>query len=77
MKQLGINHVTSTPYHPESQGVVERFHQTMKSILRKLCGGQDNLWDEKLPFALFAICSASSDEMHFAFHYIFTKWTEP
>ena len=63
MKQLGINHVTSTPYHPESQGVVERFHQTMKSILHKLCGGQDNLWDEKLPFALFAIRSAPSETL--------------
>lgn len=37
LKTLGITHVTSSPYHPESQGVLERFHQTIKSMLRKYC----------------------------------------
>ncbi|XP_066965398.1 uncharacterized protein [Macrobrachium rosenbergii] len=31
--ELAIQHITSVPYHPESQGVVERFHQTLKSII--------------------------------------------
>ena len=31
LKALGIRHVTSSPYHPESQGALERFHQTLKS----------------------------------------------
>ncbi|KAL0151722.1 hypothetical protein M9458_052948 [Cirrhinus mrigala] len=35
LKTLGITHRTSTPYHPESQGAIERFHQTFKSMLRK------------------------------------------
>ena len=60
---FGIEHKTSTPYHPESQGVVERFHQTLKSILRKLCNGNDKVWDDNLPFALFAIRSAPSETL--------------
>ena len=36
-KELKIKHLASTPYHPESQGVVERFHQTFKSMMRKFC----------------------------------------
>ncbi|XP_066937358.1 uncharacterized protein [Macrobrachium rosenbergii] len=48
-------HITSAPYHPESQGLVERFHQTLKSVLKKLCYDNGSDWDKALPFALFAI----------------------
>lgn len=37
MTELKIIHVKSRPYHPESQGALERFHQTLKSMLRKFC----------------------------------------
>ncbi|XP_066971928.1 uncharacterized protein [Macrobrachium rosenbergii] len=53
--ELAIRHNTSVPYHPESQGVVERFHQTLKSILKKYCYEQGEKWDKGLPFALFAL----------------------
>ncbi|XP_068209304.1 uncharacterized protein [Palaemon carinicauda] len=53
--ELAIQHITSVPYHPESQGVVERFHQTLKCILKKYCYEQGEDWDKGLPFALFAI----------------------
>ncbi|XP_066969202.1 uncharacterized protein [Macrobrachium rosenbergii] len=36
--ELAIQHITSVPYHPESQGVVERFHQTLKSIIAQVRG---------------------------------------
>ncbi|XP_068237224.1 uncharacterized protein [Palaemon carinicauda] len=55
--ELAIQHITSVPYHPVSQGVVERFHQTLKSILKKYCYEQGEDWDKGLPFALFAICN--------------------
>ena len=32
---LGIRHVTSSPYHPQTCGKVERFHQTLKRWLNK------------------------------------------
>lgn len=35
LDQLGIHHTVSTPYHPESQGVVERFHGTLKTMIKK------------------------------------------
>ena len=34
MRELQVKHVTSSPYHPESQGALERFHQTLKSMIR-------------------------------------------
>ena len=30
MYQLGIHQFKSSAYHPESQGALERFHQTLK-----------------------------------------------
>lgn len=30
LKTLGIDHITFSPYHPESQGVLERFNQTLE-----------------------------------------------
>ncbi|XP_066982814.1 uncharacterized protein [Macrobrachium rosenbergii] len=53
--ELAIQHITSVPYHPESQGLVERFHQTLKSVLKKHCYDSGSEWDKALPFALFAI----------------------
>ena len=37
LRMLNIKHVVSSAYHPESQGVLERWHQTLKSMLRKYC----------------------------------------
>ena len=33
LKLRSIKHVKSSPYHPQSQGKVERSHRTLKSIL--------------------------------------------
>ncbi|XP_068240271.1 uncharacterized protein [Palaemon carinicauda] len=53
--ELAIQHITSIPYHPESQGLVERFHQTLQTVLKKHCYDSCSEWDKALPFALFAI----------------------
>lgn len=53
--QLGVRHTTSSPYHPQSQGVLERFHATLKSTVRAHCTERQTDWDKELPFALFAI----------------------
>ena len=38
MYDLGIEQYTSSVYHPESQGALERFHQTLKNMIRILFG---------------------------------------
>lgn len=55
MSELDIGHRTSSAYHSESQGALERFHQTLKSMLRKFCTENNREWDEGLPLLLFAI----------------------
>ena len=53
-KLLGIRQVNTTAYHPQRDGLVERFNRTLISMLAKTVekGGKD--WDEHLPFVLFA-----------------------
>ncbi|MDA3074185.1 DDE-type integrase/transposase/recombinase, partial [Campylobacter sp. JMF_10 EL2] len=37
MHELGIKQYRSSAYHPESQGALERFHQTLKNMIRTYC----------------------------------------
>ena len=37
LKQLGIEWIFSTPYHPQSNAKLEVFHKYLKPILKKLC----------------------------------------
>ncbi|GFR95462.1 Gypsy retrotransposon integrase-like protein 1 [Elysia marginata] len=40
-----IKHISSTPYHPQTNGVVERFHSTLKNMLRKLADQSPSDWN--------------------------------
>ena len=50
-----IKHKASTPYHPQTNGMVERMHATLRSVIAKLGDGQPDRWDEFLPQAVFSL----------------------
>ena len=50
---LSIKHLKTSPYHPQTNGMIERFHATLKSMIRKLCT-QPKEWDKWLPYVCFA-----------------------
>ena len=53
MHELGIKQYRSSAYHPESQGALERFHQTLKNMIRSYCFDTEKDWDEGIHLLLF------------------------
>ena len=51
-QRLGIQHCTTTAYHPQSNGMVERFHRQLKDALRAHLAAAD--WLSLLPWVLLA-----------------------
>ena len=59
MYELGIEQYTSSADHPEFQGALERFHQTLKNMIRTYCLDFEKDWDEGVHL-LFVCCKGSS-----------------
>ena len=55
MNTWGIQHKTTTAYHPEANGLVERLHRRLKESLMAICGDDRDAWYWKLPMALLSI----------------------
>ncbi|ESK82068.1 retrotransposon nucleocapsid protein [Moniliophthora roreri MCA 2997] len=53
-KQLGVKHMMSTAFHPQTDGESERVNQELEVFLRMFCSRQQDKWAEFLPFAEFA-----------------------
>ena len=53
-KLLGIKKLNTTAYHPQCDGMVERFNRTLKTMLRKHAATFGNQWDQYLPGVLWA-----------------------
>jgi transposase InsO family protein len=54
LKEFGIRHVQTRPYHPQCNGSCERFNGTMKAMLRSLSEQYPENWDQTIPWILFA-----------------------
>lgn len=53
-QELGVKHRLSTAYHPQTNGLVERFNRTLCETLSKFANENTNDWDLYVPSALFA-----------------------
>ena len=53
-KLLGIKSIRTSPYHPQTDSLVERFNQTLKQMLKKVLMTDRRSWDKLLPLVLFA-----------------------
>ena len=66
LRELGIKQTLSSAYHPESQGVLERWHQTFKTMLKKFCLESSLDWDEGVNYLVFAIREAPQESLGFS-----------
>ena len=66
LKQLRVKHSLSGAYHPQSQGALESFHLTLKSLLRAYCLELQPNWEDGLPWLLMAAREVSQDSLGFS-----------
>ena len=65
MTEWGIKHVLSSAYHPQSQGALERNHQTLKTMFRAFYLEREKDWDEAVPYVLFGVKESPTESLGF------------
>jgi transposase InsO family protein len=60
MSRLGIKHVMTSAYHPQSNGVLERFHRRLKDAIRARAATAD--WLQHLPWILLGLRAAPRED---------------
>ena len=63
---LSLKQLTTTPYHAQSNGMCERFHQCMKLMLKRLCQEREKDWDRYLEPLLFAYREIPQESLGFS-----------
>jgi len=71
MKWLQIDKLRTTAYKPSTNGVVERFHRTLNSMLAKVVSESQRDWDERVPFVLAAYRSSPHDSTGYSPNLLF------
>ena len=66
MHELGITQYKSSAYHPQSQGALEQWRQTLKTMMRIYCFETEKDWDEGIHLLLFAAQKSVQEALGFS-----------
>ena len=58
---LGVKKIRTTPLHPQSDGMVERFNRTLEAQLSKFVDECQRDWNKYVPLLLMAYRTAVHD----------------
>ena len=61
LQMLETNHLTTTSYHPQTNGLCERLNHTLADMLSMYVNSDQKNWDEILPFVTFAYNTSKQD----------------
>ena len=60
---LSFKHLVTSPYHPICNVLVERFNQTIKKMLMRMCAEHPKDWDKCIDPLLFAYREAPQESL--------------
>ncbi|MCG8096943.1 MAG: DDE-type integrase/transposase/recombinase [Candidatus Thiodiazotropha endolucinida] len=63
---LSLQQLTCSPRHPICNGLIERFHATLKQMLRRMCAERPKDWDKYLPALLFAVREVPQESLGYS-----------
>lgn len=62
---LSLKRITTSPYHPICNGLVEKFNGTLKQILKRMCAEKPKDWDKYINAMLFAYREVPQESLGF------------
>lgn len=77
LKQLKVKHNCAPAYYAQSQGALERFHQTLKLLLRAYCMEIGGHWEEGLLWLMLSAQEVVQESTGFSPNYLVFGHTVP
>ena len=67
---LGIDKIRTTAYKPSTNGMIERLHRSMNSMIGKVVDFQQRYWDEQVPVIMAAYRASRHESTGFSPNYL-------